>query len=76
MSIKAESVEYISTYTRFDNIENAVIRKPAIVDTIKNAISRENQSNKEFKMDVHDSVINSTEDGKYILEIIIKKEFN
>lgn len=76
MSIKAESVEYISTYTRFDNIENAVIRKPAIVDTIKNAISRENQSNTEFKMDVHDSVINSTEDGKYILEIIIKKEFN
>lgn len=76
MSIKAESVEYISTYTRFDNIEDAVIRKPIIVDTIKNAVSRENLNNKEFKMDVHDSIINSTEDGKYILEIIIKKEFN
>ena len=74
-NIKQAETEYINTYTRFNTIEEALKRKDAVVNTVKNAITRENSTNEAFKLNVHDSVISSNKDGKYVLEIIIEKKF-
>lgn len=75
--INTENTTYIKTHARFDSIEKAISRKPTIIETVLKAIGRENsEGNNKFLLTYEDSVINSTEDNNYILEIIIKKEFN
>lgn len=73
---KAEKANLIKTSVIYNTIEEALKRKDVIAATLKNAVERENQTNKTFTLEYVDSQIIAKEDGRFILQSIISKNFN
>lgn len=73
---KAEKANLIKTSVIYNTIEEALNRKDVIAATLKNAVERENQTNKTFTLEYVDSQIIAKEDGRFILQSIISKNFN
>lgn len=60
----------------YEDLASLMARETIIIDTIKNAINRENSDkDKDFKLVFLEKNISVREDGRYGLEVLIKKEY-
>lgn len=68
--------EILKSYINYDSLDKLLNRQDTIIDTTKNAINRGNDSRSDYTLEYLDSQILSKENGKYILMILIKKQYN
>lgn len=65
--------ELIRTYVTYDDLDTLMGRKNIIIDTVNNAINRENQDS-DYILSYNDDQILVQED-KYVLMITINKDY-
>lgn len=63
----------LKLYANFDNLETLLNRQQMVIDTVKNAIERDNETNEDFQLEYIDSQVISKEQGKYKLMLIVKQ---
>lgn len=59
-------------YTSFKDMQTLLDRKDTVINTVLNAIKRENQIN-DYTLEYNDSQILSKEDNTFLLEVILNK---
>lgn len=65
--------ELIKTYVTYNDLDTLMSRKKIIIDTVNNAINRENQDNDYILSYNDDQVL--VQDDKYVLMITINKDY-
>lgn len=62
-------------YSSFKDMQTLLDRKDIVINTVLNAIKRENQHN-DYTLEYKDSQILSKEDNTFLLEVILNKIYN
>lgn len=71
-----ENTEIIKANVIYDSLESLMDRKDIIVETVNNAIKRENSENNDYKLSFYKTETSIKEDGRYLLTVLINKEYN
>lgn len=67
--------ELIKTYVPYNDLDTLMSRKKIIIDTVINAINRENLDEGDFILSYNDSKVLINENNKYVLMILINKDY-
>jgi len=71
-----ENTDIIKASVIYNSLESLMDRKDIIVETVNNAIKRENSENKDYKLSFYKTETSIKEDGRYLLTVLINKEYN